>query len=94
MELLVGARDRPEFDRIASSIAGSMWLPITASTWVRATELGYSLRRSGLTFAPPDLLVAACALEHNAVVLHMDSDFDLIAEHSDLQVESYAAAAN
>lgn len=38
--------------------------------------------------APTDVLIAACAHEAGAGVLHYDRDYDLIAEHTSLSFES------
>jgi predicted nucleic acid-binding protein len=38
--------------------------------------------------APTDLLIAACAHDANAGVLHYDSDYDIIAGRTSLQFES------
>lgn len=38
--------------------------------------------------APADLVIAACAHQAEAGVLHYDRDYDLIAEHSSLRFES------
>ncbi len=38
--------------------------------------------------APTDLVIAACAHEARAGVLHYDRDYDLIAKHTDLVFES------
>lgn len=38
--------------------------------------------------APTDVLIAACAHEAGAGVLHYDRDYDLIAEHTNLSFES------
>lgn len=89
MELLVGCRTRDEFDLVRSNLSGVRELEVLRSTWDLATELGYSLRRNGIATSVPDLLIAASAVEHGAVLVHADDDFDMIAQHSDLRVESY-----
>jgi predicted nucleic acid-binding protein len=38
--------------------------------------------------APVDIMIAACAHEAGAGVLHYDRDYDLIAEHTNLSFES------
>ncbi len=38
--------------------------------------------------APIDIMIAACAHEAGAGVLHYDRDYDLIAEHTSLRFES------
>ncbi len=94
MEVLTGCRDDAEFATNDQQFEALQLLPLRRETWRLAARLGFSLRRLGISAGLPDLVIAASAIEHDAIVLHMDSDFDLIAEHSDLQVESYAAAAN
>jgi predicted nucleic acid-binding protein len=46
-------------------------------------------RQHGITVASIGLLIAAVAIAHSATLLHRDSDFDLIANHISLTVESY-----
>jgi len=89
LELLLGTRDRRSFEGIADELSGVTDLTIVARTWDIAADLGYQLRRLGLPTAIPDLVIAASAIEHDIVLLHADSDFDRIAQHSDLRVESY-----
>ena len=35
------------------------------------------------------VLVAACAMKTKAILIHVDTHFDLIGKHTRLQVESY-----
>lgn len=49
-------------------------------------------RRISHRVKPVDLLVAAVADRHGAAVLHYDSDYDLIAKHTDLRFDSVWAA--
>jgi predicted nucleic acid-binding protein len=88
--MLVGCRTPQEYAVNDQRFRGLIQLPIEPFVWEAAAGLGYALRRRGVTTALPDLLVAASALEHDAIVVHADADFDKIAEHSDLRVESYA----
>ena len=64
-------------------------LPLSDKIYDDAAHLGYRLRRSGVTVPVVDLVVAAAAMEHNAVVVHLDSDYELIARHSTLRTESH-----
>lgn len=89
LEILVGCRERREFEMMASLLEGLVRLPIGEATWGRAAELGFDLRRRGVIASTPDLIIAASALEGEAVLLHADSDFDRIAAPSGLRVESY-----
>lgn len=92
VEVLVGYKTRELFDEVRSELAALTTFEITAVTWDLTAILGLSLRRVGLPMQLPDLVIAASAIEHDATLIHADSDFDLIAEHSDLKVESYVGA--
>lgn len=55
----------------------------------RAIRAQEQLARIGQHRLPPvDLLTAALAEAHGLGVLHYDSDYDLIAERTDLRFES------
>ena len=87
--MLVGCRTPEEYTTNDQRFRGLVQLPIEQAIWEAAAGLGFALRRRGVTSALPDLLIAASALEHDAIVVHADTDFDRIAQHSDLRVESY-----
>ncbi len=91
LEVLVGSRDDGEFARNEEDFQGLIELPVLTSTWNSSARLGFDLRRKGVSVSIPDLLIAGSAIEHSAVLIHADSDFDRIAANSDLLVESYAA---
>ncbi|MDO8617039.1 MAG: PIN domain-containing protein [Dehalococcoidia bacterium] len=93
LEVLVGYRTQEQLSTARSRLRTLIQLPITVATWDQAADLGFALRRSGVVVNLPDLIIAASAIEHDAVLLHADSDFDLIAQNSQLRVESYAGAA-
>lgn len=92
-EILVGCRDDQEYWTNNRQIGALRELPLHQSIWDAAAGLGFALRRRGVTAGLPDLLIAASALEHDAIVVHADTDFDTIASHSDLRVESYAESS-
>jgi predicted nucleic acid-binding protein len=63
--------------------------PIDAEVERRAIDAQRQLARIGHHRLPPvDLLVAAIADRHGLGVLHYDRDYDLIAEKTDLSLES------
>ena len=90
LELLVGCRTAEEYKSLGDRLVGILQLPVRTSTWKAAAALGFRLRRGGLVVSFPDLIIAASAIEHDAVLLHADRDFDRIAANSDLRVESHA----
>jgi predicted nucleic acid-binding protein len=92
VEVLLGCRNEAEFASNAETFAALHEVPLDSGTWERAGRLGFDLRRRGVSASVPDLIIAASAIERAATLVHADSDFDLIAQHSDLQVESYVDA--
>ena len=89
LEVLVGCRDEADFELAERRLSAVADLPLTAATWRIAAVLGFRLRRKGITTSIPDLIIAACAMENDALLVHADADFDRIALNSDLRVESY-----
>lgn len=89
-EMLVGCKTEDEYEGIQTDFKGLIDLAVDDGAWRLASWLGFSLRRSGIIVSLPDLIIAASAIEHDAVLMHADADFDRIAAHSSLRVESYA----
>jgi predicted nucleic acid-binding protein len=89
LELLRGARDRAAYQRIHQILEPLAQLPLDDATLNEAAELGFSLRREGVTVPTTDLIIAASAIRASAVVVHLDRDCDHIAKHSALRVESH-----
>jgi predicted nucleic acid-binding protein len=82
-ELGWAARNGKEFDELrADRDGGYEWLPTYDEDWRRALAVQGALWRSGRVRAVgfPDLLVAAVAERERVIVLHYDSDYDLIAQ--------------
>lgn len=80
LELLFSARSHPEYEALEADLAAFRSLPMTASTFAAARDGQRRLASRGNHRVPiPDLLIAACAQEHGADVLHVDRHFDLLA---------------
>ena len=93
-ELLRGARDDANYQRLEAELRALPCLTMTSERWQEAAELAYRLRRQhGMTFPTNDLLIASVAMAHRATLVHRDSDFDLIARHAPLKVESHVRLA-
>jgi len=92
VEIVSGATNEKEFADSSATLGALHQLSLNDRTWYRAARLGYDLRRRGLTCLTPDLIIAASAIEHGAVLVHADADFDRIAANSGLAVESFANA--
>lgn len=88
MELLAGARDADEWRDLRRLMAGVSFARVeTPTDWHTAALLYSRVRSGGWTIRNMlDPLIAAVAIRIGAAVLHADADFDLIAEHSALEV--------
>jgi predicted nucleic acid-binding protein len=88
LEILGGAKTPKEFRRLQSRLDALDCIETDASLWDSSCELAFKLRRKGVTVPYTDILIAACAIQSRAVLVHADTHFDLIATHSGLKVES------
>lgn len=80
LEVGYSARNGPEWDRLVGALDAFAVVETTAAHLHRALQVQRLLaERSQRGRKIPDLLIAAAAEELEAVVLHYDSDFDLIA---------------
>jgi len=85
-ELLRSAR--PDGTRqLEAQFATLPTLPTPADLWQRAIDLGQACRQIGRTVLSLDLLVAAVALHHNAVLVSFDADFEAVASVSELRLQ-------
>lgn len=91
LEILGGAGTEKEFGVLKSRLGALHRLSINDECWQKAARLAFDLRSRGVTVPFTDILIAAVALAGEAIVLHADQDFDLIAQHVPLRVESHVA---
>ncbi len=88
MEILAGARDDADRDRLRRLLYGQRFLAVEGpADYESAAELYRLCRRAGE--APrklSDCLIAAVALRHEAELLCDDADFDVIARHAPLRL--------
>ena len=91
LELLGGAKSEKEYDRLFQRLDSLYHIEADRSLWNRASKLAFELKQKGITVPYADIFIAASALKENALLVHAGSHFDLIAEHSDLKVESLAS---
>jgi len=89
VEILSGAKTEKEFQRLKKGLDALDRVETDRPVWEEAAELGFTLRRKGVTVPHTDILIATCALRASAVVVHADAHFDLMAKHSPLKVESH-----
>ncbi len=81
LELLQGCRSTEERDALRIKLESLDMLPITSHVWEKAYELGFTLRRKGLTIPATDLIIAGLAIEHKSLLLHQDEHYEKISSH-------------
>jgi predicted nucleic acid-binding protein len=88
MEILAGARDDRNRDRLRRLLHRCTTLPVEGPTdYEQAAELYRTCRRHGETPRKlTDCLIAAVAIRNDAEVLHADEDFLAIARHTPLRL--------
>ncbi|MBT8368575.1 MAG: PIN domain nuclease [Deltaproteobacteria bacterium] len=93
LELLSGTKTEKEFQRLKMRLDALDTVESDKSLWQDACELGFKLRRKGVTVPHTDILIGACALKTESTIMHADAHFDMMAKHTKLKVESFVTAA-
>ncbi len=89
LEIISGARTKKEFQRLKDRFNALDLIESDESIWQKACELGFNLRRKGVTVPHTDILIAACALQSGSIIVHADAHFDMMAKHAVIKVESF-----
>ncbi len=87
-EILTFTRDRGQYETVAADFSGFHWTAADRTVGWRAAELGFQLRRNGVTVPATDLLIYASALEAGAELMHHDGHFATIAKAAPLTLRS------
>ena len=93
LELLSGTKTEKEYQRLKTRLNALGTIETNEILWQDACELGFRLRRSGITVPHTDILIGACALKTASTIVHADSHFDMMAKHTNLKVESFVKAS-
>lgn len=80
MELLMGAAREDQWRRLERYLDGQRYVEADRDTWRRAGRTFFDLRRAGKTVRSPiDCCIAEIAIAREALLLHRDRDFRVIA---------------
>lgn len=80
LEMLYSARSADEYRQIEEHLATFRDLRMDTETLATAMSAHRELAHQGRHRIPiPDLLIAACAQQHQAEVLHLDRHYDTLA---------------
>ncbi len=91
LEMRYSAREDKDFTLLAEELESLPLLALDGVAVQRALDAQAQLaadRSVSHRVKPIDLLVAGVADRHGAAVLHYDSDYELIAKHTDLSFQS------
>lgn len=93
MELLAGEADEVALSNLRSTMLEFPVLPVHGlSDFEQAATLYRRCRAGGKTIRSlNDCVIAAVAIRAGASVLHTDRDFDALAQHTELRIESVGA---
>lgn len=92
MEVLAGARDENHLRQLRGLLARATTLPTGPADYEAAAALYRICRRQGETVRKlVDCLIAAVAIREEAPVLHADTDFDVLARHTALEIHTPVA---
>ena len=81
LEQLYSARNAEDFASRRAALELLQWLPVTPAVEDEAIQLMARMARKGQHRLPlPDVMIAATAAVHEAVILHYDRDFERIAD--------------
>lgn len=88
LELLQGAKSDKDWKQLDEYLSSQFYLEATEKTWSDAARIFFELRRKGITVRSSiDCCIAQVALEHDALLLHKDADFERIASIRPLRSE-------
>ena len=88
MEILAGARDEEHLRDLRGLLARGSLIPTEATDYEEAAALYRQCRRRGETVRKMiDCMIAAAAIRASVPILHSDSDFEVLARHTSLQIE-------
>ena len=80
LELLYSARSAPDYELLEDDLQQFRDLGMDAETFAVALQAQRELARRGQHRVPvPDLLIASCAQQYGADVLHVDRHYDRLA---------------
>jgi len=75
---------------LANYLRTQYFLETDENTWQEAARIYFELRRKGVTInSPIDCCIAQIAIEHGAILLHRDKDFEKISRIRPLQQERF-----
>lgn len=91
-EVLQGTADSIGYQKVLADMTAFKELVLDWHIFKRAAQLGFDLRRQGITVPTIDNLIAATALENNCPLWHKDNHYEVIAEKTGLKTKNWLKA--
>jgi len=91
LELLGGTRSEKEYLRLKSRLDALYYVEADKALWDFSSKLAFDLKRKGISIPYADIVIAASALKERAILVHADSHFDTLSDHTELRVESFVS---
>lgn len=85
-EILRGAKDLKEYERLSDLLKGLAYLPVEDKFWERLARFSFELFKKGIVVPLTDTYIALLAIENNVPIIHKDRHFDLIAQKTSLKI--------
>jgi len=90
-ELLTGARNSAEFDRLSSALSGLKFIEMDLPSSEAAGRNGSALKKKGISVPLSDLIIATDCIVHDFILIERDNHFAAISGHLALRRHSLPA---
>jgi predicted nucleic acid-binding protein len=90
VEILQGSKNKKEYNEIAEEMQALHYLETNREVWMKSAQLGFDLRRKGVTIPSTFIHIAAIAIFCDLTLFHADHNFEMIAKISNLKSKQIA----
>jgi len=84
-EILTGARNPAELDRLASALSGLKLVPCGRESFKSAGRNGFALKKKGVSVPLSDIIIATDCIDHGLVLIEADRHYAAIGAHLPLK---------
>jgi predicted nucleic acid-binding protein len=88
VEILGFASPRTSFEELLRHFKVFRWLHLQEEDFDFAAEIGFALRRKGITIPANDLIIAASAMRADVLLYHADSHYNTLSQHFALRAKN------
>jgi predicted nucleic acid-binding protein len=89
VEVLQGTANDTGYQKVLRDMTNLKELVLDWNVFKRAAQLGFDLRRQGISIPTIDTLIAATALDNKVPLWHQDNHYELIAEKTGLKTKNW-----